>query len=94
VPRVVKAIHAHLQALDGRIHIADSTAERTLLAQYMPRLQGLAQFQRDAPMLDRSIERESEFALRFKPGWIKAIAGLPEVAERDLRSFIEAAESV
>ncbi|MCY1176898.1 hypothetical protein D9M73_171860 [compost metagenome] len=37
-----------LQALQGRVHVTHRATDRALLAQHMPRLKGLAQFQLDA----------------------------------------------
>ncbi len=52
--------------------IAHRAAGRALLAQHVPGLQRLAQFQRDAAMMDAAEDGEAELALRQIPFRIEA----------------------
>ncbi|MNP66796.1 hypothetical protein D3C76_1625460 [compost metagenome] len=62
-----QASQLDLQTFERRVHVAHRATHRALLAQHMPRLQCLTQFQRDA--IDGVIANlgKAEFQMRRKP---------------------------
>ena len=70
-----------LQALDRAVDIAHRAAAARLLAQHVPRLQRVAQFQRDAALRHLADPREAELEVRREPGGLEAIAGLGQIGQ-------------
>ena len=69
----VHARHAHLDALQRRVHIAHGAARRAFFAHHMPGLQRVAQGQLHAHRFHRADHGEAELELRRKPGGVKCI---------------------
>src|SRR5262249_33173569 len=77
----IESFGLHLQALERRIDETRHAPGRGLLAEHVPGLERLPQFESDAAARKRSEERKSEFALRFEPRRIETIAGGAQVRE-------------
>src|SRR5262245_44464618 len=78
---LIETLRLHLQTLDRGIDEARGASGCPLLAQHVPGLERLAQFEPHAAVMDHASEREAEFALRLEPGRIDAIAGAGEIIE-------------
>src|SRR5688572_26587725 len=79
--RGVETLHPHLEPLDRGIDKARGAAGDTFLAEHVPRFERVAELQFDTATGDGAIIREAEFALRFIPDRIEAIAGVAQVRE-------------
>ena len=71
----IEAFDLDLQPLDRGIDKARGAAGSAFLAEHMPRLQRVPEFELDAAVVDRAVERKAEFALRLEPDRIERIAG-------------------
>ena len=61
--------------------IAHRAADGAFLAEHMPGLERLADFEPDAAVLDDAADGKAEFALRLEPFRLEAIAGAIEIGE-------------
>src|SRR5262249_22701757 len=71
----------HFQRSERRIDEARGAANDAFLAQHIPWLERLPQFEPHAGALDRAQKRKAELALRYEPGRFEAIAGASQVIE-------------
>ena len=67
-------VDVHLQALHRGVHVARRAARASFLAQHVPGLEGLPQFQLDPAVVDRPHTRKAEFEMRREPFRSKRIA--------------------
>ena len=74
VARIVQPLDLDLQALDRGVDVAHRAAAARLLAQHVPRLERLAQFELDAALGDRRRSREAELEMRREPLGLEAVA--------------------
>jgi len=65
--RVDQAAHSHLEPLKGGIHVAHRPTSGPLLAENMPRFQGLAYFEVYRAIRHLTIPRKTELEVRSKP---------------------------
>src|SRR5579864_1896696 len=77
----VEALDLDLQPLDRRIDEAYRGAGIALLAQHVPGLDRLAQFERDAAVMHGAAHRETKLPLRLEPGRIEGVAGGFEIVQ-------------
>src|SRR5258706_7381720 len=56
---LVEAAHAHLHALERRIDVAHRAARGAFLAEHVPRLERLAQFDLDGPVMHAAVQRKA-----------------------------------
>ena len=86
VAAVVEAGHAHLDALQRRVHIAHGAAGRAFLAHHMPGLERVAQRQLDAARLHLADQREAELEVRREPGHVERRSRPAHVGDARRRS--------
>ena len=89
VPARHEAAGLELQPLHGGVDVANRATGRAFLAQHVPRLQRLTNFQRDATIGDLAEHREAEFELRLVPFLRKLVAGVAELGEHALKILPE-----
>src|SRR5580692_9286176 len=77
----VKARDLDLQPLDRGIDEAHRGAGIALLAQHVPGLDRLAQFEADAAVADGTAHRKPELPLRLEPGRIEDVTGGFEIVQ-------------
>src|SRR3954447_20548977 len=81
MPCRVKPVDSNLQPFNRGIDEPGGAADRSFLAEHMPRLQRLANLKLNTAMGDGAVERKPEFTLRIEPHRIEWIAGVTQVAE-------------
>src|SRR5262245_61894806 len=70
----VEALHPNLQPLDRGIDETRGGAGGRVLAENVPGLQRVTQFEHDAAVVDGSVERKTKLALRLKPLLVEMVA--------------------
>src|SRR5215471_3072816 len=75
----IKTLDLHLQPLDRGVDKARGDASGRIVAQYVPRLERVSQFNFHAAVGHCAIERKTQLTLRMKPPRVEVIARAEEI---------------